>query len=159
MNNSLDRLFDGVVHALLNEVIPRLDDEFARGQAYAAADLLNNLRPRIDWAAAPLVEQIAAQEQLRLRLAPLLANRDAPLPPAAPAALPKGGSELKALRDRSDAVYSELIHWLAAHRAALPAIAAQAADTALREYMEAQIRREVGLAAKPLFGEIAGGKT
>lgn len=156
MNNSLDRLVAGIIDALRREVIPRLDDEFARGQAYAAVDLLQNLRPRLDWALAPLVTQIQAQLEAARRIAELLPQ--APAPPAT-LQLPQGlasGSELQALRDELDVHLSELVHWLAAPAGEVAAAALAQARAALSDYMQAQVRREVSLTARPLFGEIAG---
>lgn len=160
MNNSLERLLDGIVGSLRTEIIPRLDDEFARGQAYAAADLLNNLRPRIDWAAAPLAAQIAAQRAVARRI-DLLARELPQPPPRLPAGLETAavggaGRELKALRDRLDEHLCDVIDWLARRRADLPETPAAAIMAALEQYMQEQVRREVSLAAKPLFGEIAG---
>lgn len=156
MNNSLDRLITGIVDALRREVIPRLDDEFARGQAYAAVDLLQNLRPRLDWALAPLVAQIEAQLDAVRRIAALLPQAPAPSPGLQ---LPQGlasGSELQVLRDALDEHLSELVHWLAAPAGDVAADALAKARTTLSEYMQAQVRREVSLTARPLFGEIAG---
>src|SRR5215471_5483087 len=49
MNNSLNRLIDGIIIALEREIIPRVDDAYARGQAFAVMDLLRNMRPRLEW--------------------------------------------------------------------------------------------------------------
>lgn len=150
MNNTLDRLFAGLIASLQGEIIPRLDDEFARGQAYAAVDLLNNLRPRIDWATGPLAEQITAQLAAAQGVAAVLPSM-AP-PPALLEPLPAGG---EALRRRRDALDEHLCQVLDA----LPQAAAaqrEAAQAMLTQYMKEQVRREVSLAAKPLFGEIAG---
>ena len=48
MNNSLNRLIDGIIIALEREIIPRVDDAYARGQAFAVMDLLRNMRPRLE---------------------------------------------------------------------------------------------------------------
>jgi hypothetical protein len=155
MNNSLDRLFGGLIDSLKTEIIPRLDDEFARGQAYAAVDLLNNLRPRLDWAVGPLAGQIAAQRAAAARIAELgrgLPQAPPPLPvelqaePASPT-----GEALRQQRDALDEHLCRVLDWLAGK----PEGAAQV-DAVLQQYMKEQVRREVNLAAKPLFGEIAG---
>jgi hypothetical protein len=151
VNNSLDRLFAGIVASLRSEIIPRLDDEFARGQAYAAVDLLNNLRPRIDWALKPLAEQITAQL--------MAANHIGAWVPelALPEALKHApefptGEALRIYRDALDEHLCKVIDWL---QQAAPE-RRDAVQGALDRYMKEQVRREVGLAAKPLFGEIAG---
>ena len=152
MNNSLDRLFAGIIASLHGEIIPRLDDEFARGQAYAAMDLLNNLRPRIDWAVGPLAEQITAQLAAVRRIAELAPQ--APVPPEGwretPA--PAGGEALRRKRDALDQYLCTVLDWLPQAPAALR----EAVQAVLTQYMKEQVRREVSLAAKPLFGEIAG---
>ena len=46
MNNSLDRLIEGVAATLRSDVIPNVTDAYARGQAIGVIDLLNNIAPR-----------------------------------------------------------------------------------------------------------------
>jgi hypothetical protein len=49
MQNSLERLLAGVAAALREDIAPALEDEFARGQALAGAEILENLVPRVQW--------------------------------------------------------------------------------------------------------------
>src|SRR6185436_14536898 len=49
MNNSFPRLIDGMCATLRSEVLPRLDDEFARGQVFGVINLLNTLKVRASW--------------------------------------------------------------------------------------------------------------
>ena len=51
MQNSVDRLLLGVATVLRNDIAPQLQDEFARGQALAGAEILENLAPRVQWRA------------------------------------------------------------------------------------------------------------
>ena len=51
MQNSLERLLAGVASALREDIAPQLEDEFARGQALAGAEILENLAPRAQWRA------------------------------------------------------------------------------------------------------------
>ena len=151
MNNTLDRLFAGLIASLRSEIIPRLDDEFARGQAYAAMDLLNNLRPRLDWAVGPLAEQIAAQLAAAERIAALASQF------ALPEALKTGpqpatGEALRNYRDALDEHLCKVLDGLPQ----VPGAQRDAMQAVLTQYMKEQVRREVSLAAKPLFGEIAG---
>ena len=160
MNNSLDRLFAGIIASLGGEIIPRLDDEFARGQAYAMVDLLTNLRPRIDWAVGPLAEQIAAQLAAARQIDALaqgLQNGPPGLPPAL-AAMPEpaAGETLRRLRDQLDEHLCKVIDWQNRPLAAVPDAAVAAIVAVTARYMQEQVRREVSLLAKPLFGEIAG---
>jgi hypothetical protein len=63
--NSLERLLEGVAAALREVVAPAVNDRYARSQAESAAELLENLAPRVAWRAG-----IAEAELARLR--PLL---------------------------------------------------------------------------------------
>ncbi len=72
MNNSFPRLIDGMCTTLREEVLPRLDDEFARGQVFGVINLLNTFRARADWSAGFLLAQIAAQQQALDSVAALL---------------------------------------------------------------------------------------
>lgn len=156
MNNSLARIIDGMIATVRSEIIARLDDEFARGQAYGVVDLLNNLKPRIDWLVTPLYEEVADQRALLERLSAALAGHEPPR--LAGAAEVKPGAtafEIEQLRNRLDAHICEWIDWLAARREALPALAVTAAELALKQHMQAQLKREMSLTPKPLFAEIA----
>jgi len=81
MSNSLERTLDGIMTVLTNEVVPRVDDAFARGQALAIVDLLRNLGPRLEWSHAILWQQIEAQEAALRRVGELSAGQ-AERPPA-----------------------------------------------------------------------------
>jgi hypothetical protein len=61
MNNSFPRLIEGMCATLRTEVLPRLDDEFARGQVYGVINLLNTFKVRADWSAGFLLQQVAIQ--------------------------------------------------------------------------------------------------
>lgn len=60
MRIPLDRMVDGLVHALTQQVVPHVSDRYARGQLWSVVDVLANLRDRIDWRAAPLEDEIAS---------------------------------------------------------------------------------------------------
>ena len=83
MTNSLERIFDGVIEALQSSVIPSIEDESARSQAFGVLDMLRNLKPRVEWALGPLQDDVVQQLALLARLA-ALTDRLAPPPPAAP---------------------------------------------------------------------------
>lgn len=57
IQNSLDVLFDGMLRTL-QEAIPLVREDYARGQLQAAADILANLAERVDWREAELRETI-----------------------------------------------------------------------------------------------------
>ena len=131
MNNSLPRLIDGMIATLRREVIPHVDGDFARGQAFGLIYMLNSIRLRASWSNVFLLEQIRALEE---------ASR-----------------ELEAARDRGDAKICELIDWLAAHRDAAPASAVARADAIVARYVHRQLKWELSTSARPMFDEMSRG--
>lgn len=49
MQNSLDRLFEGLTVSLRDSVLPTLTDDFARAQLAAAIEIIGNLATRVAW--------------------------------------------------------------------------------------------------------------
>ena len=49
IQNSLDRLFEGLAASLRDTVAPEVDDPYAKSQVLAAVELLNNLATRVQW--------------------------------------------------------------------------------------------------------------
>jgi len=84
MNNSFPRLIDGMCATLRTEVLSRLDDEFARGQAFGIINLLNTFKLRADWSTDFLSQQVSVQchalEQVRSLIASLPQNPKTPKP-------------------------------------------------------------------------------
>ena len=157
MNNSLERLLDGIAAALRRDVIPRLDDEYATGQALAVIDLINNLKPRLDWAVPPLLARAAAQQALITELEDLLARYpDRPLAGHALNALPVDGRGLQALCDRLDGLIGATVRWIGA-RPPGPCQPTEKAQAAISRHVHAELRRDMALTARPLFAEIARG--
>jgi hypothetical protein len=160
MNNSLNRLIDGIIIALEREIIPRVDDAYARGQAFAVMDLLRNMRPRLEWSREVTLAQVGLQEAAIGRIEDLCRGQAERPPAYAPPPAPSntlGTKELEARRDQLEADVCGLLKWLAGHRAALdPAVAKSIEDT-LTNYMREAIKRELALTANPLFAEISRG--
>ena len=158
MNNSLPRLIDGMVAALKKEIIPHLDGDFARGQAYGVIYMLNSVKLRASWSNDFLVERLRALEEASRALAALASELpDAPLPDIrAPIDLPKV-SELEGRVEAGDERLCELIDWLAARRPSLPADATRRADAAIEKYLARQTKHELSTSAKPMFVEMSGG--
>lgn len=160
MNNSLDRLIDGLIATVRAEIIPRLDDEFARGQAYGVVDILNNLKPRIDWLATPLVDEVREQETLLSELAAQFGDRAGfPRAATAIAQLQAGATahDIELLRNSLDEQICASIDWLGQQRATLPAEQIQNIEGQLKSHLQRQLKRELSLTPKPLFGEISKG--
>ena len=82
MNNSLPRLIDGMVATLRKEVIPHIDGDFARGQAFGVIYMLNSLKLRASWSNEFLVEQLRALEEASRDLSGLGAEIPAALVPS-----------------------------------------------------------------------------
>jgi hypothetical protein len=160
MNNSLNRLIDGIIIALEREIIPRVDDAYARGQAFAVMDLLRNMRPRLEWSREVTLAQVGLQEAALGQMDDLCRGQAKRPPAYAPPPAPSntlGTKELEARRDQLEAEVCGLLKWLAGHRAALdPAVAKSVEDT-LTNYMREAIKRELALTVNPLFAEISRG--
>ncbi|HVA39476.1 MAG TPA: hypothetical protein VNF49_02335 [Candidatus Binataceae bacterium] len=160
MNNSLNRLIDGIIIALEREIIPRVDDAYARGQAFAVMDLLRNMRPRLEWSREVTLAQVTLQEAALGRVDDLCRGQverpPAYEPPAAPS-ITLGTKELEARRDRLEAEVCGVLKWLTEHRTALDAAVAKSVEETITNYMREAVRRELALTANPLFAEISRG--
>ena len=158
MNVSLPRLIEGMVSTLRSEVIPRIDGDYARGQAFGVIYMLNSLKLRCSWSNAFLIEQLRILEDASRALHAIASEiPGAPLPEvAAPAALPEAGA-LEALRDAGDQRLCDLIDWLAANRTSIPADAAARTEGIVNEYLARQAKYEISTSAKPMFVEMSGG--
>ena len=154
MNNSLPRLIDGMVATLRSEIIPHLDGEFARGQAFGVIYMLNNIRLRADWSPAFLGEQLTALAELAAVLQGLGVEAKFIPETARDSTDPR---VLEALRDEGDRRVCALMDWLEQQRAQLPADTASALDAALFRYMNRQLKWELSTSAKPMFAEISSG--
>lgn len=72
MQNSLDRLFEGLSTTLRDTVAPAVDDPYVKSQVLAAVELINNIATRVDWRREPAPEVAAARAELaRLTSAPI----------------------------------------------------------------------------------------
>ncbi len=154
MNNSPDRIFEDVVRLLLDQVLPRLDEEAVRSQVFAAVFMIETLRLRTDWAAEPLVAQIRAQDALFAQLAAL-----GPAMPALPAGprVPEPclcGQDLLALRDAGDAVIAGLVSGPVAPDAGVQA----RMDALLAAYVRLELELERPYTAKPMFAQMSSGQ-
>jgi hypothetical protein len=126
MQNSLRRLLEGTVRALVDDVTPAVEDPYARAQALAAADLLANLVDRVGWAPEYLLWWTTRARDL---LAEALA-----LAPGEPA-FAAVARLLEASEPGPRAATEEVEEWAADHLAALAAArewsAREAAGSAL----------------------------
>src|SRR5258705_3920492 len=154
MLTSVERLLDGVVQTLTDAVLPDLATPFARGQLYAAVDVLKNLRDRVearaDLATAESDSAVAALERSAAAVStshPALAARitesirNAPAGPA-----PERVATLRAA----------LVAALTAI-AALPEADARPARAPIAEHLGAQAMRDVAVLKPSMLSEISRG--
>lgn len=147
MNNSFARLIDGMVEVLRRDIIPTMDGEFARGQAFGVIFMLESLKLRGDWCPAFLGEQVAALQELHDAIATI-----PDLPPAMPMLSAPAASNITS-RDLGDQQAADLIDWIAAQPSPYPAI-----QSAIDAYLNRQIRHELTTSARPMFAEISLGR-
>ena len=153
-----EQLIDGCVRTLLETVLPSIDSRFARGQLYAVADVLRNLRDRVEEKSSVLaleaqsLHDSLARAAVALRSSGDLAASDVGLRiNHSLAAAPTGplAARLGALRT----VMSSTLE-------ALDGLAedlAQGAKDALGGHFAAQALREVMLLKPSLLSEISKG--
>jgi hypothetical protein len=158
VNNTLPRLIEGMVATLRKEVIPHIDGDFARGQAYGVIYMLNSIKLRAAWSNAFLSEQLRALEEASLELRTVAAELPgAPLPEARERANLPDTAELEAVRNAGDRRICELIDWLAANQATIAPGALARAEATIDSYLNRQSTFELKTSAKPMFMEISGG--
>lgn len=152
MNIALERLLEGIITTLRNDVIPHVTEAYARGQAVGVIDLLNNIGPRLEWARGPLLIDIEEKRALLRAVAKCLS-----------AALPVGDeaigvtTDLQAERDRLDALIGDALAELMGEGASNSPERDQALAL-IRRHLHDSLTREMKLTRKPLFAEIASGK-
>ena len=153
MNIALERLLEGIITTLRNDVIPHVGEAYARGQAVGVIDLLNNIGPRLEWARGPLLIDIEEKRATLHAVAKCLPD----------AALSVGDeaigvtTDLQAERDRLDGLIGDALAELMGEGAPI----SPERDHALaliRRHLHDSLTREMKLTRKPLFAEIAGGK-
>ncbi len=146
---SLERVLQGIVATLRTDVIPKVADDYARGQVVGVIDLLNNIAARVEWAREPLVEAVRERREALARARDLLS-------------LPSGSSDQSPLmqgnspalvveRDRLDAEIADLL--AQAYRRAPDSEAVRV----LRKQIHDDMVREMAMSRKPLFAEMTNG--
>jgi len=157
MNNSFARLIDGTCSTLRAEVLPRIDDEYARSQLWGVINLLNTLKVRADWSAGFLLQQLEAQRKALATAAEALRGETA-IPAEVPGPVPPipSATDLMAARDQGNLVIGRLLAWLADPPAGVDAAALTAAETALLGAMRAEVEIELKHSPRPLFAQMSG---
>src|SRR5207244_5661360 len=133
----IEVLIDGVVRTLIESVLPDVGGRFARGQLYAAVDVLRNLRDRVD-------AKVALDEAEASSAAVALERAIASLPPdaAAPLRVALDAAPAAPPAERAAALRALLVVALEGFDT-LPADVAASARTAVLEHLAAQAVRDV----------------
>jgi hypothetical protein len=158
MNNSIGRLIEGMAETLRQEIIPKLDDEFARGQAFGIIYMLNTLKLRASWSIEGLSHQREELVGLFGRLEHLVSDLAHPgLPDLSTGSAFPTAASLEAVRDRGDQAVCDWLDWVSAQDGALPKGRLQSLRDELLGYVARQMRHEVKTSAKPMFAEMSRG--
>lgn len=148
-------LIDGCVQTLLESVLPSVDARFARGQLYAVADVLRNLRDRVELRADAARAEADSAAQALTRAAEALRESGATDAGAALArALDAAPGE--PAQERANALRAALVEALATLDA-LGDSAPAAAQRAIAAHLGAQALRDVATLKPSLLNEISKG--
>jgi hypothetical protein len=153
----VERLVDGVVETLLQQVLPAVASRYARGQLYAVVDVLQNLRDRIEEKSALLRVEAEGAEAALARAATALRG----------GAGEEAGARIEAVLASAPAADAPPAERVVALRAAvvlalqaidaLPADVAEGARAALGGHLGMQALREVAVLKPSLLAEISQG--
>ncbi len=159
MNNSFARLIDGMTATLRSEVLPRLDDEFARGQVFGVINLLNTFRLRADWSVGFLHQEVSAQRAAFAQAEQALAGSGArpPAHPSEPLPTALDAAALLAMRDEGNHAIIAMLRWLWSTPAGPSAQQLADAEAALRRAMRSEVEVELRHASRPMFAEMSQG--
>jgi len=144
-------LIDGAVRTLLESVLPGVTTRFARGQLYAAVEVLRNLRDRVDPRAELLDAESASAVAALERVAAALPADGAATVRAALAAAPANPPT-----ERAAALRAALTSTLALIDA-LPGDAVERARAPILEHLAAQAFRDLAVLKPSLLTEISKG--
>jgi hypothetical protein len=152
MQNSLERLFEGMAATLRAAAEHQGNDDYMSEQLAAAAELLDNIAPRVQWSDRTLLEvsqRARVVLECAVAVAPdgeLLEARavlEDPLPP------PRDVRSLIAVRDRHLSALAEVADWVFPESG----VSRPAAPTeALAEFVRWQLDEEREAVRQPLSG-------
>jgi hypothetical protein len=151
VNIPLQRLIDGIIATLRGDVIPHVENSYARGQAVGVIDLLLNIAPRVEWARAPLLLLVEEKRVLLDALSSLLPESVGRVPMEP---VPDTVDGLLEVKGRLDAAIGDAITVIWPRRRE-PGFdrAAELVQAHLHDEIAAEMKRT----RKPLFAEIASG--
>ena len=96
MQNSLERIFEGLESTLRDIVAPTITDSYILTQINSVAELIGNLSSRVEWRSDQLLE-------VSLRVRPVLEKAGGPLP-ALPSATSSNSELLRARAEHLEAL-------------------------------------------------------
>jgi hypothetical protein len=148
----LERLIDGCLQTLREEVLPEVGSRAVRGRVWAVLDVRNNLRDRIEEKRAPAEAEAQSAEEALLRLAAALRQGG---DPEAAAKLQHALSAAPAGQplERAAALRELLAGAIAGRAEGL----AEAEREALRAHLAPQALRDLALLKPSLLAEISKG--
>lgn len=113
MQNSLERLFDGMATSLREDVAPALEDPYARAQVSATIELLANLAVRVEWRADLLRDEIERIRDVLETASERTAVLDEPIPTDGAGLLACRAAHLNALAhaETSEEALRDLLSW------------------------------------------------
>ncbi|MEO8299041.1 MAG: hypothetical protein ABI574_14655 [Burkholderiales bacterium] len=160
MKAELDRTLEAMTAVIREHILPRLDDDFARGQAYGLISLLQQFGLQLDWSVASMAAQVARQREAAAALTALCEGTDAPAAPQVRGDLAAclSGSELRTLRDQGDEWLSSLFEWLERARPQLPADLIVRIEEAGRACARDLATMEVKLSPRSMLAQISTGR-
>ncbi|MGE5156332.1 MAG: hypothetical protein ACM3JP_02425 [Betaproteobacteria bacterium] len=147
MQNSLERIFEGIENSLRTIVAPTITDSYILSQVTSVAEIIGNLSTRVEWRCAHLLE-------VSRRVRPVLELALA----SAPERLPGTADLLAQAAPDAATPNAQLIEARDAHLAALREVQRDlddhpddAVDTALREFLAWQLDHEATLLRTGMF--------
>lgn len=160
MNNSLARLLDGMVSTIDEHIIPNIQDDFARGQAFGVIYMLRCIRKRAAWSTSYLQPQVDAFQDVSSKLRSLLSDLDGMPTLAAVPPLAAGCREaaLEQARDEANRAMCATYDWFEQHHDSLPAALAGPVREALERYLTTQLKTELRYNVNLNFSEISTGQ-
>jgi hypothetical protein len=160
MSHSFDHLIDGMIETIRSRVMPQLVDASVRGQAFGVIYALEGLKLSADWAAAPLLRQIALQDEAFAEVSRLAQGLDHPPIPTVPrlSSAASDGAELERLRNEGDRQLGALLLWTSSTAAESDPVRTKAIEQALRLNMREQLKVDISIMPKSMFHELATGE-
>lgn len=155
MNNSLARLHEGMAASLSERILPHIQDDFARGQAYGLIYLLRCLNQRTGWAPTYLHAQWEALREVADEVLPTLQS----VPGAPATVLPDPASlPLEACCAQARAALCEAYDWAERHASEVMPERLALIRRAWQRYIERDLKLELSLRERLPYSEMSTGQ-